>query len=478
MLNPMTSNPSGARPIALLHALGRLTLLACLLLAGTSTAGAQQPPAGPPPGDDPNAPLEQTGTTPSSDVVLELKEGQRPLMRLAFPELEREGNLVGDARAAADVIESTLRADLADTRVFEIQGPWAFTALTLTGDRNRDFEQYRSLGNEMLLTGVLKREGDRIVLEGTLYNLSDGKAILGKRYRGGFSRARDIAHTFADEILSYLTGRRGIARTMIAFTTDRDQAGRKEIYLMDYDGANQRRLTAHRSTSMSAAWKADASGVAYTSFFGGSPGIYFAAVDTGRKTPIFTEGGFNVSPTFSPDGRRVAFARSRDGNAEIFIANADGSGARQVTHSYAIDTNPAWSPNGNEIAFTSSRAGNPQIYAMDPEGTNVRRLTFEGPYNDNAAWSPDGTKIAYSTRRGGVFQIAVTDVVTMETRVLTAGREDHEDPTFSPDGRRIAFVRRIGNRKQVWVMDSDGSNMKALTGVGNSESPSWSPYLP
>lgn len=483
MPNPMMPTALQARPAALptrSERFGRrlLTVLAflllpCLLLAAASPAFAQQAP--PSAGDEA---VEQTGTTAASDVVLELKEGQRPLMRLAFPDLEREGNLVGDAKSAADIIEDTLRADLADTRVFEIQGPWAFSALTLTGDRNRDFEQYRSLGNEMLLTGVLKREGDRIVLEGTLYNLSDGKAILGKRYRGGFTRSRDIAHTFADEILSYLTGRRGIARTMIAFTTDRDQAGRKEIYLMDYDGANQRRLTAHRSTSMSAAWKADASGVAYTSFFSGSPGIYFAAVDTGRKTPVFTEGGFNVSPTFSPDGRRVAFARSQDGNAEIFVASSNGSGVRQITHSYAIDTNPAWSPNGNEIAFTSSRAGSPQIYAMDPEGTNVRRLTFEGPYNDNAAWAPDGTKIAYSTRRGGVFQIAVTDVVTLETRVLTAGREDHEDPTFSPDGRRIAFVRKIGNRKQVWVMDVDGSNMKALTGVGNSESPSWSPYLP
>jgi len=474
---PFAATFLAALPLTVALSAGVLLTLSpvprALAQAPAEQAGGQAPPAaGQPPAGSPDS------QAPATDVILELREGQVPLIRLAFPEIERPEPLAGAGREAADTIEATLRADLAATRVFDIQGPWAFSVLTLTGDRARDFEQYRSLGNELLLSGVLKREGDRIVLEGTLYGLGDGKSILGKRYRGTFSRARDIAHTFSDEILAYLTGRRGIARTQIAFTTDRDQAGRKEIYLMDYDGANARRLTAHRSTSMSAAWSPDAAGLAYTSFFNGAPGLYFADAASGRKSTIFNEGRLNISPTFSPDGRRIAFARSLDGNVEVFLVDRDSSNLRRITHSYAIDTNPAWSPKGNEIAFTSSRAGSPQIYAMDPEGTNVRRLTFEGSYNDNAAWSPDGTRIAYSSRRDGRFQIAVTDVVTLETRVLTAGPGENEDPTFSPDGRRIAFARKLGGRKQIWVMDADtGDNQQQLTETGNNESPSWSPYF-
>ncbi len=433
-------------------------------LAWASPAFAQAPPA-------------TTEPPPGSGVVLELSGGQAALLKLAFPDFERQESLAGAARDAAAELEATLRADLEETRVFEIQGPQALSVLTLSGDRARDFEQYRSLGNQLLLSAALLREGDRLVFEGTLYNLDDGKSILGKRYRGGFEMARQMAHTFADEILAYLTGRAGIARTTLAFSSDRDQPGRKEIYLMDYDGHNQRRLTAHRSTSLSPAWALDGSGVAYTSFFSGTPGIYFAEVSNGRKTPITNQGRFNVSPSLSPDGRRVVFARSLDGNVEIFIANRDGSNARQLTHSSAIDTNPSWSPKGNEIAFTSSRAGSPQIYAMDPEGTSVRRLSFDGEYNDNAAWSPDGTKIAYSSRRNGRFQIAVSDVVTLDTKVLTNGPGSQEDPSFSPDGRRIAFASKRGAGKQIWLMDAEtGQNLKQLTTAGNNDSPAWSPY--
>ncbi len=444
-------------------------LAALAVASATLGAAAQAPPAEPPAPQPP----------PSSGVVLELSGGQAALLKLAFPSFDRQDSLAGAARDAAQELEATLRADLEETRVFEIQGPDALSVLALTGDRARDFEQFRSLANQLLLSGAVLREGDRLVFEGTLYNLDDGKSILGKRYRGGFEMARQMAHTFADEILAYLTGRAGIARTTIAFSSDRDQPGRKEIYLMDYDGHNQRRLTAHRSTSLSPAWALDGSGVAYTSFFSGVPGVYFAEVASGRKSPISSQGRFNVSPSLSPDGRRVAFARSLDGNVEIFVADRDGKNARQLTHSSAIDTNPAWSPKGNEIAFTSSRAGSPQIYAMDPEGTNLRRVTFDGEYNDNAAWSPDGTRVAYSSRRNGRFQIAVTDVVTLESKVLTSGPGSQEDPSFSPDGRRIAFAVKRGAGKQVWVIDAEaGDNPKQLTTAGNNDSPAWSPYPP
>lgn len=422
-------------------------------------------------------PEAETTPPPTSGVVLELSGGQTQLLKLAIPALEQKEPLAGAAREAALGFDVTLRADLLETRVFEIQGPEAFGVLALTGERATDFEQYRSLGNELLLSGALLRDGDRLVFEGTLHDLSDGKSILGKRYRGAFETARQMAHTFADEILSYLTGRSGIARTSIAFASDRDQAGRKEIYVMDYDGFNQRRLTAHRSTSMSPSWAADGSGLAYISFFSGTPAIYFVAIANGLKTPIKTDGRFNVSPSLSPEGTRVAFARSLDGNVEIFVANRDGSDARRLTHSSAIDTNPSWSPKGHEIAFTSSRAGSPQIYLMDSEGTNLRRLTFEGEYNDNATWSPDGTRVAFTSRRNGRFQIAVADVVTLSTKVLTQGSGNQEDPSFSPDGRRIAFAVKRGSSKQIWVMDADtGANQRALTSLGNNDSPSWSPY--
>jgi TolB protein len=428
-------------------ALAALALLFTLVFQGL----AQEPaPQAPPPAQQ-------------EEVTLELRRNQRPLIRLAIPAF-RGGSGLGAAAGAG--------RDLEVSRYFEIQGPAQLAALPLTGDLAQDMPQIRAQGNEILLLGDLRSEGDKVVFEGRLFDLASGQSILAKRYRGALPVARRIGHTFADEVIKYLTGARGLGLTTLAFTSDR--TGAKEIFLMDYDGANQRRITGHRSTSMSPAWGPKGDVIAYTSFFDGPPYLYVADLASGRKRPLVTSGTLNTSPTFAPDGSRVAFAISVSGNVEIFTADLSGGNLRRLTHSGSIDTNPAWSPKGGEIAFTSGRAGNPHLYLMDSEGANQRRLTFDGTYNDGAAWSPEGDLLAYASRRDGRFQIAVTSIVTLATRVLTTGPGENESPTFSPDGRWIAYTSRRSGTKQIYVIDLDGGNQRQLTTQGNNDLADWS----
>jgi TolB protein len=443
-----------------------------LLLAAPQDASGQQPQQ-PTTGEEP--PLGE-------EVTVVLEGVQRGRFRLAFPSPDLAPGLSPAVREAARALQDALRFDLRESRIFQLQGPGELSVLQLSGDPQRDFEMYRSLGNEMVLLSDIKEEASRLVLEARLFDLRSGDSVLGKRYRGSPEVARRIAHTFADEVVLYLSGRRGVALTSVAFVSDRSsQPGAeriKEIYLVDYDGYNERPITAHRTLSMAPEWSPTGQELAYLSYFSGTPAIYLADLKTGRKTPVVTDGTLNISPSFSPDGRRIAFARSvGGGNTEIFVVGRDGSGLRQLTHSPGIDTNPAWSPTGREIAFTSSRSGSPQIYLMDAEGANLRRISMEGSYNDGAAWSPDGTRIVYASRRnGGGFAIATSDVVTLESRLLASHAGSHESPSFSPDGRKIAFLTRRGAQSQIFIMDSDGANLRQLTHSGNNEAPSWSSY--
>lgn len=442
-----------------------LAVLAAVLLG---SALAQEPP--------------EQSDLPGNEVRITVGTEVRAQYRLAFP-ATRSALPSGEAAAARD-IDSTLRQDLLDSQAFSIQGPDALAVLQLTGDPQRDFELYRSLGNEVMLQVDVLWEEDRIVLEGRVFDLASGESLLGKRYRGEAAAASRMAHTLADEIVLLFTGRRGTASTTLAFYSDRQKPNEiKEIYLMDADGRNQRPITNHRTISLSPAWNPTGASVAYTSFFSSRPGVYLVDLASGRKSPVVTEGTFNASPTFSPDGRQIAFARGvGDGNIEIFVVDADGGNLRRLTNSRGIDTNPSWSPTGRQIAFTSSRGGDPQIYIMDVEGTNIQRVSRSGRYNDGAAWSPDGNRIAYAQRAGiERFDIVVVDVVTGESRQLTNAPGSHETPTFAPDGLKIAFAGKYGSglgATQIYVMQDDGTNVRRLTQDGNNFNPSWSGFVP
>jgi len=361
--------------------------------------------------------------------------------------------------------------------VCDVQDHEILKVLELTGDRAQDFPMYRSLGNQMILLGELSEESGKLVLEARVLDLQNfGSICQGKRYRGTFDQARRVGHTYANEVVSCVTGSPGVALTSIAFASNR--SGHKEIFIMDYDGHDQRPLSGHQSISMAPAWSPPGDGLAYVSYFSGHPSIYWVDLKTGEKRPIVEDGLHNFTPSFSPDGQWVAFTRSLQGNTEIFKINRRGGAPVQLTHNDKIDANPAWSPNGREIAFTSDRAGTAQIYIMDADGGNVRRVSREGLSNDGAAWNPEGNRIAYAHRNEGGqrFDIAVTDLTTEETRLLTGPPGSNEAPSFSPDGRHIVFESTRDGGSQIWVIDTDGGNLRKLTTEGESFAPAWSGY--
>ncbi|HUP25971.1 MAG TPA: Tol-Pal system beta propeller repeat protein TolB [Thermoanaerobaculia bacterium] len=429
-------------------------------------------------------PLPDAGLGDRDDVRVEITKDQARKVKLAITPSRLPVAPPPEAGAAIAELEKTLRDDLGLSGVFDIQGPEMLTLLELSGEREQDLVKLRSVGNEVALYNEVRLDRDRVVVDGRMYDLASGAFILGKSYTGTYDLSRRMAHIFADEIVRYFTGRRGVALTSIAFISDRD--GRradgqamKELYLMDYDGYGQRRTTGHRSLTFSPDWAPNGSGLAYVSYFEGNAALYWVERATGEKRGIVGGNAMTLSPSFSPDGRRVAYAQSVDGNFEIFVANRDGSGAKQITHSAAIDTNPAWSPSGRTIAFTSSRAGTPQIFVMDVDGGNLRRVTLQGRYNDGAAWHPDGQRIAFSHRSedGRRFDIAVVELATLDLRRLTAAPGNHESPTFSPDGRFIAFESDRSGGRQIFLMTAEGSLVKQLTSAGNNNAPSWSGYL-
>jgi len=344
-----------------------------------------------------------------------------------------------------------------------------------------NFVDWQGIGATMLVTMRAWVTGGELTFEAKLLTVGDGKTILAKRYAGKADNPRIFAHQLSDEILG-LAQIKGVARSKIAFVSDRDSSGKrvtKELYIMDYDGYNPRRVTVNNSINIMPAWSPDGRSLAYTSFRKpGSPDLYVASVFEGKNTNVTNGSGQVSSAAFSPDGKRLAYAISRSGNTDIWVANTDGSGARKVTSSSGLDTAPFWSPTGQEIAFTSDRGGTPQIYVMDSEGLNVRRLTTIGNWNDAPAWNPNKQypEIAYTARIEGGFEIAVLNYETRQVRQITQGKGSCEYPSWSPSGRHLTFACGRGSKWQIGIADRDGRNVTMLpAGPGKNEQPDWGP---
>jgi TolB protein len=346
------------------------------------------------------------------------------------------------------------------------------------------FDRWRELGADALLIGTVEKRGDAFRVEVRLFGVKQKQAAYNREFTAAATNPRFVAHTIADEVFQTQLALRGVARTKIAFVSDRDGVRLtgtvesrvvKEIYVCDYDGANQRRLTTNQTLNISPAWSPDARSIAYTSYRRGIPDIFISNIyQTTMENPLRSRVEENFLPAWSPDGTRLAFQSNRDGNAEIYVMNRDGSGIRRVTNHPLSDATPTWSPSGNQIAFTSNRSGSPQIYVVDVDGLNLRLLTRES-YCDRATWSPAPyNEIAYASRTGGVSDIVVLDVATRERRQLTFGEGSNESPAYAANGRHIVFSSSRGGKRQLYSIERTGKDVRLLTRIGNNQMPDWS----
>jgi len=316
-----------------------------------------------------------------------------------------------------------------------------------------------------------------------LYNVRARQQIFAKEYTGSAANPRLYAHTMSDELHESQRSLRGVARTKLAFSSDRNREAVvgtvekrdvKEIYVTDYDGANPRRITINRALNVFPHWSPDARSIIYTSYRTGVPDILISNIYAGTMETPTKGAGQNWLPVFSPDGKRIAFTSNRDGNPELYVMNRDGSDLRRLTNNPEIDTTPTWSPAGTQIAFTSGRSGTPQIYMIGADGAGLRRISQES-YADRPTWSPAPyNEIAFSARSGPGFDIKVLNIGTGETRQITFGEGTNESPAWSPNGRHLAFMSTRAGRSQIFTVDRDGRNLRQITRDGNNQTPNWS----
>lgn len=333
-----------------------------------------------------------------------------------------------------------------------------------------------------LAFGYTAIQNNQLVLYGYFYNVTQGDLanaqVIGKLYFGSPDEAgaRKVALEFASDILKQF-GQEGVTDSKIYFVSDR--TGNKEIWSMDWDGANQQRLTSYNSITTMPAVSLDGSKIGYTTYAHGTPALEIFSLETKRRLLFANpKASMNATVNFTPDGKSIVFASTLgDQFSQIYMSDLNGRNMRPLTSGRYISVEPKVNPkNGNELVFVSGRSGPQQIYRMNIDGADITRLTSGEGEAANPAWNPNGQYIAFAWTRGfesGGFNIFIMDVASRDLLQLTHGSGRNENPAWSPDGRRIVYSSRQGRSTQIYSMLADGTQVKQLTTQGSNEKPVW-----
>jgi Tol biopolymer transport system component len=208
-----------------------------------------------------------------------------------------------------------------------------------------------------------------------------------------------------------------------------------EIYAVNADGSDERRLTRNAVPDDDPAWSPAGGSIAFVRHASGGrhSGVYVMGADGTRARRLTWSPGWVRDPSWAPDGRRIAFVREYRGWFRVSVIDADGRNQRLLVKAAEASDSPTWSPDGRWIAFRQGKA----IYRMRADGTQLKQLFRGDTWIWDTAWSPDGSEIVFVAVLNGFmigpdhYDLHALDVTSRDVREITSGEGDF-DPAWRP----------------------------------------------
>jgi TolB protein len=392
----------------------------------------------------------------------------------------------GELSEALKTFNQVVWDDLKFSGFFTLAGKSFYPPQPIVRPEDVNYDAWNAIPFKVsaLLTGNLDVVGGVLRAEMRVYDMKQRGLAFGQRMSADTDQIRGMAHRWADEVVYRLTAgqSRGIASTKIAYVSRRGNA--KEIFVMDYDGYNQRQFTHNNSLNLFPNWAPDNSKLVFVSYRTGKPEVNIHSYLDGSRLPFPMFNTLAYAAAIAPDGNQIVFSlRSTrsGGDSDLYVSKVDGTDRRDITNNPFIDTSPTWAPSGKQIAFVSDREGGVnQIYICDSDGANVRRIVKEGGDADSPAWSPDGRFIAFHWKPhlGTAYDIFLAEVSSGKIFQVTSNAGSNESPSWAPDGRHLAFQTNRTGTNQIAIMElGESQDIRLITTQGTNSSPAWSGYM-
>ncbi|MEX1258684.1 MAG: hypothetical protein WEG36_13805 [Gemmatimonadota bacterium] len=423
-------------------------------------------------------------------VSLGLQYETRPLPALAIQPFTAPAG----AEPLASQVENIVARDLRYSDRFNVMA----NLPTVLAREGVDYEFWDQIGAVWLVAGRIEGSGNSTVLLLELHDVTYRQV----RQRGRIPiRALDSpdfrmsVHVASDAVVQWAFGEPGIAATRIAFSRRMDD-GTQDLWIIDSDGENLRRLTRHQvmgfgqPISLGPAWSPDGTRLAYQSFKDvGMPRIYQLNLVTGQETAIPTpRDGDYITPSYHPDGERIFFAVNGSGRNGLYSYNiARGCCFTPIFEGRSNDLSPTFSADGTRMAFNSLRLGDgaPQIYVMPADGSGrpelVSPYVYDRPgFYTSPDWCRTGGMMLFHGRvfERGAHQILVADMTRRAPLVQLTFEGVNEDPSCAPDGRHLVYSATRSSGHSLRIVDMVTGNERTLVSGIEPILPAWSPQLP
>ena len=275
------------------------------------------------------------------------------------------------------------------------------------------WENWKLIGADLLLFAELFFTEDTLNFSISLYDIHLQKSYFIRTYSSLLNQGENLIDKISNDIVRRLSGRDGIFLTKI-LSIRSTEGSKKELFIMDWNGQNKKRLTWHRSLVVSPIWSPKGDHIAYTAFVFNkklkkrTATLFLMNRKTKVTQILFNKRGANLGADFFSNGTEMLITLTKGlGFMNIFKLHLKTKTLTSLTQGpwKTINVEPSIHPKTERVAFSSDRSGKTMIYTMNKKGENIKQLTYAGHHNASPDWSPVKRELVFAGQAQGRFDI-------------------------------------------------------------------------
>lgn len=185
-----------------------------------------------------------------------------------------------------------------------------------------------------------------------------------------------------------------------------------EIFEANPDGSAMKRLTDSPGYDAEASYSPDGKSIVFCSNRSGAENLELYIMESdGKNVRKLTNapGCYNGGPFFSPDGKRIIFRtdRKKKDNLQIHVIDVDGKNDRTLAENLAwVQWCPFWYTDSKHILFAAADHStmmrpNYDLYWMDVDTGKQQRITYAPGADILPVFTKDGKKMMWTSTRDG-----------------------------------------------------------------------------
>ncbi len=321
-------------------------------------------------------------------------------------------------------------------------------------------------------------DGNQILFEADV----EGNWEIYRMDRDGFNIKRLTQNKVLDRMPNWSVNNE------IVFISDRD--GDYEVYKMDLDGNLQTQLTNNQTYEIHPYWSPDGNTIIYNSLVQGTRtyDIRTMSSDGSNIQVKLNDDDLNSYAQISPDGKKIVFDKwqgNNDKNGEIYMMDGDGENLKRLTNNEDVyDGYPTWFSDSETILFSSEVDSVFKLFAIKADGKSLKQLSFGLGDDQRANVSKSTGQIVFNRNLDGDINIYTINPNIDQSKEVSINSDSIvkiTDPEYayahwSPDGKKLVYQAKVINGWDIFIMDEDGGNIKNLSqNIDDDTNPAWSP---